>query len=359
MLDNALLNLLSTNLAIREGETLLVFTDAEKPFPQETARRLARLARERGVEVKELTYSSLKGHGKEPPEELWRLAFGEEAVEELKRRKLFQPLLSKGDYPEEEVKEVLKEKAKGVPQAVVALPYYSTTHTAFRRFLTELFGARYASMPLFDEEMVEPLRANWEEVAKLSEEIAHALTEAEFAEVSCPRGTSLELSLKGRKGIADTGLLTKPGSYGNLPAGEAFIAPLEKEAYGRLVALYGPDEKLEEPLFFEFRGGRVEEVKGGASLGEKLKKLFEEEEGARVVAELGVGTNPKARRPHNVLEAEKILGTVHVAVGDNHTFGGVNKAPFHVDFVVFEPTAVVGGRGWRIKLLERGKLQRI
>jgi len=88
-------------------------------------------------------------------------------------------------------------------------------------------------------------------------------------------------------------------------------------------------------------------------------KLFEGEEGARVVAELGVGTNPKARRPHNVLEAEKILGTVHVAVGDNHTFGGVNRAPFHVDFVVFEPTAVVGGRGWRIKLLEKGKLQRI
>jgi leucyl aminopeptidase (aminopeptidase T) len=78
------------------------------------------------------------------------------------------------------------------------------------------------------------------------------------------------------------------------------------------------------------------------------------------VAELGIGTNPGATRPDNVLESEKILGTVHVAFGDNHTFGGQTVAPFHQDFVIFAATLAAvwecgggrrvllsdGNRGW-------------
>ncbi|NPB06517.1 MAG: aminopeptidase [Aquificae bacterium] len=357
MLDNALLNLLHTNLRLSPDDELLVFTDDEKPFPRAAAERLAELARQNGYAVRFLVYPSLKGHGKEPPEELWRLTFGDEAVNELKSRGLLKPLLNKEPYDEKTVREVLLEKTKRPPTAVVALAYYSTTHTAFRRFLTDLFKARYASMPLFDEEMVKPLNADWEEVAKLSKAVAEALTEAEYAELYCPHGTRLELSLKDRRAVADTGLLHEPGSFGNLPAGEGFIAPLEEEAQGTLVTFYGPDEKLPEPLRFTFKDGEVVKVEGGGELGRKLVKLFNETPAARKVAELGVGTNPEARRPYNVLEAEKIMGTFHVAVGDNHTFGGKTVAPFHVDFVVFGGDAVLGGRGWRTKLLEKGRLK--
>ena len=37
----------------------------------------------------------------------------------------------------------------------------------------------------------------------------------------------------------------------------------------------------------------------------------------RNIAELGIGTNDRATRPDNILEAEKILGTIHIALGDN------------------------------------------
>jgi leucyl aminopeptidase (aminopeptidase T) len=72
---------------------------------------------------------------------------------------------------------------------------------------------------------------------------------------------------------------------------------------------------------------------------------------ARVLCELGIGTNPAARLSPNVLEAEKVYGTCHVAFGDNSTFGGMNPVPFHTDCVIANPVVtidkrvVVTGRG--------------
>jgi leucyl aminopeptidase (aminopeptidase T) len=72
------------------------------------------------------------------------------------------------------------------------------------------------------------------------------------------------------------------------------------------------------------------------------------------VTELGVGTNHNARRPDNVLEAEKIKGTVHIAIGDNLHMGGEVESDVHEDFAQPEPDLLLDGepiivRGeWRI-----------
>ena len=65
---------------------------------------------------------------------------------------------------------------------------------------------------------------------------------------------------------------------------------------------------------------------------------------ARVLCELGIGTNPAARLSPNVLEAEKVYGTCHVAFGDNSTFGGTNSVAFHTDCVIANPTVTVDKR---------------
>jgi leucyl aminopeptidase (aminopeptidase T) len=84
-------------------------------------------------------------------------------------------------------------------------------------------------------------------------------------------------------------------------------------------------------------------------------KLDERKENANI-AELGIGTNEKARRPDNILESEKILGTIHVAFGDNSSFGGSVKTPFHQDFVFFRPTVVLIDKdGTRTTLMKEGK----
>ena len=77
----------------------------------------------------------------------------------------------------------------------------------------------------------------------------------------------------------------------------------------------------------------------------------------RNIAELGIGTNPNAVRPDNILESEKILGTVHIAFGDNSSFGGRVKTPFHQDFVYFHPTLELTLRsGKKQTILAEGRM---
>ncbi len=360
MFEDQIRKLYRVNLNLREHETLLVFTDNEKDYLVELMDEFLKVAREFTPKVRHLVYPSTGVHGTEPPEELWRLTFGDEAIERLKEASLMERILLKDRYPQEEAISILKEKARDVPDVVVAFPYYSTTHTFYRKVLTEVFGARYASMPLFDPSMfLTSMNVDWEEVAKLSRDIADMLSEAQWVHVRSEDGTDMEFSVSGRMGIADTGLFHAPGDFGNLPAGEAFIAPVEKEAYGKLVILYAPDRQLERPITFRFIDGGVESIEGFEDYRYFVEDVFKRMPEARFIAEFGVGTNPKASRPDNLLEAEKILGTVHIAIGDNHTFGGLNRVSFHTDYVVFKPTVLIGGKGWEKRLLLRGKLQRI
>ena len=71
-----------------------------------------------------------------------------------------------------------------------------------------------------------------------------------------------------------------------------------------------------------------------------LKTGTEEEpfKSRRNIAEFGIGTNPNARRIDSTLEAEKILGTIHIGYGNNFFMGGKVNADFHSDFIVSAPT---------------------
>lgn len=357
MFEEHIRRLYEVNMDLKEEEELLVITDTEKDYLVELMDEFVQVARSFTTRVRHYVYPSVGEHGVEPPEEVWKLAFGERAVEELRRAGIFERILRKEDYSEAEALEILKHHAEDVPQVVVAFAHYSTTHTFFRKALTEGFGCRYASMPLFEPQMfLGPMNVDWKEVARLSTDVADILSEAEWVHVKA-EGTDMEFSVAGRKAVADTGLFHQKGQFGNLPAGEAFVAPLEDSAFGKLTILYGPDRRLERPLTLRFRNGCVEEIEGFEPYRNHLEEVFKRHENARTIAEFGVGTNPGAKRPDNLLEAEKILGTVHVAIGDNHTFGGVNRVSFHTDYVVFEPTVIVGGKGWQKKLLEKGRLR--
>ena len=360
MIKEFLKNLLKVNLNVVPEDRLLIFTDNEKEYLVKLVELLEEVGKEFTPYVKKVIFQTTGQHGNEPPEELWKETFGEKAIQILKEEGLLERIIHKEAYDINKVIDILKTFSVNVPTVVVALSYYSTTHTTYRKLLTDVFKTRYASMPLFEPEMLYgPMNVDWDYVAKLSQDIAEVLTESEYAEITNPEGVKLEFSLEGRKGIPDTGILTKPGSYGNLPAGEAFIAPVEDSAYGKLVIKYAPNRKLDKPILLKFRDGAVEEIEGFDNYRYELEKVFDRYPNARLIAEFGIGTNPKAKRADNILEAEKIMGTIHIAIGDNHTFGGKNKVPFHTDYVVFEPTVVVGGKGWRKKLLEKGKLQKI
>ena len=297
MYREAIYKLYKVNMDLKDNERLLLITDTEKDYLVDLMEDFVDVAGVITKEVKHHIYPSLKGHGKELPEEVWRLTFGERAVEKLREKGLLEKVLFKEDYPESEVFEILTSYAEEVPHVVVAFPYYSTTHTFFRKALTVAFGCRYASMPLFEPDMFfGPMDVDWAYVASLSQDVADILSEAEWVHVRA-EGTDIEFSIKDRKAIADTGLFHQEGQYGNLPAGEAFVAPIETSAFGRLTITYGPDRQLERPITLRFKDGVVEEIEGFEPYRNYLEDIFKRYENARFIAEFGVGTNPKAKKP--------------------------------------------------------------
>lgn len=223
----------------------------------------------------------------------------------------------------------------------------STEAAALRAAVAEFRAARrgrWAFGAYIDEDVLEhELTADYREVARLVTNLAARLEGADRVHVVSGAGTDLRLRLGGRPVHLDTGMLTEPGAFGNLPAGEAFVAPLEESAEGRLVVdLSLGDLALEGPVTLTFRRGQVVAVDGGSAARE-LERRLGADPWAWTVGELGVGANPWARIRGRVTTDEKVFGTVHIALGANVGFGGRNPAATHYDCVIRAPVVHLDG----------------
>jgi leucyl aminopeptidase (aminopeptidase T) len=218
----------------------------------------------------------------------------------------------------------------------------SLSHTSARKQASDN-GARGATMPGVTADMLaRVMGVEFETMAARSRAVAELLTTGKVAHISCPRGTHLTLELGDRAGISDDGDLTSAGAFGNLPCGEGFIAPLNGE--GRLVASsVAPLGISDPPATLTVHEGRIVSAQDG--LGpEFLQRLEAHGEPGTNLAELGVGTNDRAVLTGNVLEDEKILGTVHIAFGNSANFGGSVSVQIHLDVVVLEASLDIDGR---------------
>ena len=217
----------------------------------------------------------------------------------------------------------------------------SLSHTAARKRASDA-GARGATMPGVTAEMLARVMAvDFDTMTARSRALASLLESATSARLTCPLGSDLTLDLTGRPGVADDGNLTDRGAFGNLPCGEGFIAPVSGE--GTIVASsLSPLGLSKEPAKLTVEGGHIVAAESG--LGpEYLDRLRAHGELGTHVAELGVGTNDRAGLTGNVLEDEKILGTVHVAFGASAGFGGTVSVPIHLDVVILDATLEIGG----------------
>ena len=234
--------------------------------------------------------------------------------------------------------------AMAAADVVLAPTVQSLSHTAARRTASEA-GARIATLPGVTEEILARVMcADMDELRRRGRAIADLLTRCSEARITCPNGSDLRVGLEGREGIPDAGELAARGAFGNLPCGEGFIAPVEGTSEGRLVVdgtiatLGVPDE----PTVVTVTGGHL--TAAGGATGERLHDLLRAHgpDGTNV-AELGIGTNERARMSGNVIEDEKILGTAHIAFGASAAIGGTVQVPIHLDCVVTRPSVSVDG----------------
>ena len=304
-LKNASRIAINNCMAVKKGETVLIITDQP---------------------LRKIGYA------------LWEAA-KEETTEAILLEII--PRASNGEEPPFPVAEFMKNFD------VILIPTSkSMTHTKARREACQK-GARIATLPgILEETMKRTLSADYGKIAERCEKIANALKEGKKAKVTTPFGTDITLSLETRNWEVDNGLYHNPGNFGNLPAGEVYIAPLEGTANGTIVvdgAMAGLGI-MKKAIKLIVKDGFVTEISGGKE-AEQLEKLIEPfGKDARNVAELGIGTNDKAKICGSVLEDEKVMGTVHMAIGDNKSMGGVVSVPSHLDGILSKPTLEIDGK---------------
>ena len=253
----------------------------------------------------------------------------------------FPPTSRHGEEPGADVVEAIADAS-----AIALVTEYSLSHTNARLTATRN-GARVASLPGITEEMFgRTIPIDYGHLETLGRALAAQLTDAELCRITAPGGTAVEISLRGREGRSDDGDLRAAGAFGNMPAGEAYIAPFEHEGGGTIVfdaslATWG---MLEEPVAVAFESGRAISMEGGGAADWLASTLDAGGPNGRVIAELGIGTNPGATITGVILEDEKVEGTIHLAFGTNTGIGGRNESSVHIDGVVRDPTIELDGR---------------
>jgi leucyl aminopeptidase (aminopeptidase T) len=300
-LDRAVRAVVRDCLGVKEREDVLVVCN---PATQRVGERLRQEAADAGAEAVAAVISERPSHGAEPPRTV--------------------------------------AAAMAAADVILAPTIQSLSHTAARKRASEA-GVRCATLPGVTEEMLaRVMSADMEGLRRKGHAVADALDAASGAQITGANGTDLRLDLSGREAIPDTGELTEPGAFGNLPCGEGFISPADGS--GTLVV----DGSLagiglaEEPVELVIEGGHLTSARGGQGMAFMELLTMHGEDGTNV-AELGIGTNEKAILTGEILEDEKILGSCHVAFGASAGIGGAVQVPVHLDCIIMKPTVELDG----------------
>ena len=287
-------------MAIKKGERVLIITD--RNMPKELSEALMQAVKEIGVECEVKVIEPLKMDGQEPPE-----------------------------Y----VAELMKTS-----DAMFLVTSWSLSHTKARRNATKL-GVRIASMPKVSEfSFIEGgLTADYRGVKELTEIMTKKLENAKKIRITSDNGTDFTASVEGREWVEDDGIINEKGKFCNLPAGETATAPVEGTSQGTIVldkmASHG------DGIRYTVKNGFVEKIEGSERLESEVNKVGRL---ARNIAEIGIGTNPKAKIIGNILEDEKVFGTIHIALGNSLSLHGKVDVPLHLDGIILKPTLEVDGK---------------
>ncbi len=245
------------------------------------------------------------------------------------------PRASNGAEPPQEVAELMK-----MVDVVLCPTSKSLTHTDSRRAASAK-GVRVGTLPGVTEEvMIRCMNADYNKIAERTFALCKLLEKASTVRVTAPAGTDIMMPIKGRTAHSSSGLFREKGQWGNLPTGEAYLAPIEGQSEGVVVvdgsmAMVG---MVKTPIRIQVKKGYAQDISGGEEAQRLIALLEPHGKDARTVAEFGIGTNDKATLTGIILEDEKVMGTIHIAFGDNKSMGGSVRVASHLDGLITRPT---------------------
>jgi aminopeptidase len=255
---------------------------------------------------------------------------------------------------EEPPSEVTKKMRKY--DVIICPTTKSLTHTD-AVILARKKGARVATLPNINEDILKRcIDVDYDEMKTLTNKLADILDKAKKVHITTKIGTDIAINLSGMKATdRNSGLIAKKGELTNLPEGETYIAPKQIGTNGIYIvdASQAGVGKLGNPIKITVKDGFAVKIEGKKEAKNFQKLLLSiKDKNAYNVAELGIGTNKKAKITGIILEDEKVFGTCHIALGKNDSFGGSVNVPIHVDGVIQKPTIIADGK----IIMEEGKL---
>lgn len=261
----------------------------------------------------------------------------------------------------------ISENKLGKDPDATANPYKNDNGEPFTHIFDYLLEGKKSMRAVWTPGITEDMynrtvNINYGELAERCKKLEKIFENVINVQVTAAGGTNISVPVYGRKLMNDDGDFSKPGTGGNIPAGEVFISPLVGKCQGVIVydgsmTFSDGDSILETPITCKVENGYVTEISGGEEAKRLLKTITEAEnrsieyekngklpegqgaiymKNARNIGELGIGLNPAASITGNMLEDEKAFRTCHFAIGENYD----NDAPslIHLDGVVRNPT---------------------
>jgi leucyl aminopeptidase (aminopeptidase T) len=161
--------------------------------------------------------------------------------------------------------------------------------------------------------------------------------------VTTPAGTDFTVSIEGRPALEITPKKRRGQMMGPLPLwAEVAFAAVEDFTHGVAVVDgvmlgIGLPGQVEEPIHWTLEGGRCVAIEGGSE-ATRLREAIQGVAGADTIGEFAFGVSDKA--PFGTPSEKGRVGTVHLALGDNHNAypGGKNVSVLHLDGVFLNAT---------------------
>jgi len=212
----------------------------------------------------------------------------------------------------------------------------------------------------FNDMFWKAVDVDYELLYKTGIALKNIFKKAEKIKITSKKGTNLKFYIGNRNICIDDGIISKEdieeGFVGNnLPAGEVFIPPLEHTVEGVAIfdIVYYHGHKIED-LKLEFKNGKL--INSSARTNHELfKKVLLNSTGSYdMIGEFGIGTNPAITTVTGYTHTdEKIIGSIHLALGENKVFGGNLTSSLHWDLVMLSPTVEAENK----LIMEEGKLK--
>ncbi len=188
--------------------------------------------------------------------------------------------------------------------------------------------------------------ADYASIQRSGDTLAEIWRNSREMRITSEAGTDIRAPIAFDDVIIECGYVHEAGYMAGLPDGEVSSRPIEGQAHGVFV-VDGPAAivgKPEVPIKIRVEMGKVVEITGDCPQAQELREIVSTVPQADNIAEFGIGLNPASRPDGIFQEVKKRQGQVHIASGDNVSYGGTVRCTVHIDLVLLNPTVFLDNR---------------